>query len=87
MEQAIEAVAEAEAAITEAVTTIAASTADLPTEQEEPALDKTEVKTEAKVKTGYQDSSAPLCYNCGNQTMRSGNCYVCTACGSTTGCS
>ena len=87
VEQAIEAVAEAEAAITEAVTTIAASTADLPTEQEEPALDKTEVKTEAKVKTGYQDSSAPLCYNCGNQTMRSGNCYVCTACGSTTGCS
>jgi ribonucleoside-diphosphate reductase alpha chain len=35
-----------------------------------------------------QDSStAPLCYNCGNQTQRAGSCYVCTSCGSTTGCS
>jgi ribonucleoside-diphosphate reductase alpha chain len=33
------------------------------------------------------DDAAPLCYNCGNQTMRAGTCYVCTACGSTTGCS
>ncbi len=34
-----------------------------------------------------QDSAAPLCYNCGNQTQRAGSCYVCTSCGSTTGCS
>lgn len=34
-----------------------------------------------------QDTTAPLCYNCGNQTQRSGSCYVCTSCGSTTGCS
>lgn len=34
-----------------------------------------------------KDSIAPLCYNCGNQTMRSGSCYVCMSCGSTTGCS
>ncbi len=33
------------------------------------------------------DDTAPLCYNCGNQTQRAGSCYVCTACGSTTGCS
>jgi ribonucleoside-diphosphate reductase alpha chain len=33
------------------------------------------------------DNNAPLCYNCGNQTQRSGSCYVCTSCGSTTGCS
>ena len=32
-------------------------------------------------------SAAPLCYNCGNQTQRAGSCYVCTSCGSTTGCS
>jgi ribonucleoside-diphosphate reductase alpha chain len=31
--------------------------------------------------------TAPLCYNCGNQTQKAGSCYVCTACGSTTGCS
>jgi ribonucleoside-diphosphate reductase alpha chain len=34
-----------------------------------------------------QDAAAPLCFNCGNQTQRAGTCYVCTACGSTTGCS
>ncbi len=33
------------------------------------------------------DEAAPLCYNCGNQTQRAGSCYVCTSCGSTTGCS
>lgn len=32
-------------------------------------------------------STAPLCYSCGNQTQRAGSCYVCTSCGSTTGCS
>jgi len=34
-----------------------------------------------------KDDAAPICYNCGNQTQRSGSCYVCTSCGSTTGCS
>jgi ribonucleoside-diphosphate reductase alpha chain len=33
------------------------------------------------------DDAAPLCFNCGNKTQRAGSCYVCTACGSTTGCS
>ncbi|RTK94463.1 vitamin B12-dependent ribonucleotide reductase [Candidatus Saccharibacteria bacterium] len=40
-----------------------------------------------KAKPGSADDTAPLCYNCGNQTQRAGSCYVCTACGSTTGCS
>ncbi|QQS70098.1 vitamin B12-dependent ribonucleotide reductase [Candidatus Saccharibacteria bacterium] len=38
-------------------------------------------------KQTIKDATAPLCYNCGNQTQRSGSCYVCTSCGSTTGCS
>jgi ribonucleoside-diphosphate reductase alpha chain len=33
------------------------------------------------------DDTAPLCYNCGNQTQKAGSCYVCSSCGSTTGCS
>ncbi len=33
------------------------------------------------------NETAPLCYNCGNITQRSGSCFVCTSCGSTTGCS
>lgn len=44
-------------------------------------------KQDAKVKDYQPDENAPLCYNCGNQTQRSGSCYVCTSCGSTTGCS
>lgn len=34
-----------------------------------------------------QSADAPLCYNCGNTTQRAGSCYVCTACGTTSGCS
>ena len=84
-QQAMETLAEAEAAITEAITTIAASTADMPN-----VSDETQLASESEAgqkKTPVQDSAAPLCYNCGNQTMRAGSCYVCTACGSTTGCS
>jgi ribonucleoside-diphosphate reductase alpha chain len=47
-----------------------------------PAAAKVEVPKAVK-----NDNTAPLCYNCGNQTQRSGSCYVCTSCGSTTGCS
>lgn len=36
---------------------------------------------------GTSDQSAPMCFNCGNMTQKAGSCYVCTACGSTTGCS
>ena len=41
----------------------------------------------AKAKMTVSESSAPLCANCGNMTQRAGSCYVCTSCGSTTGCS
>ncbi len=40
-----------------------------------------------KPKAAKRDEAAPLCYNCGNQTQKAGTCYVCTSCGSTTGCS
>ncbi|MGC8481376.1 MAG: ribonucleoside-diphosphate reductase, partial [Acidimicrobiales bacterium] len=30
---------------------------------------------------------APYCYSCGNAMQRSGSCYVCSSCGSTSGCS
>lgn len=47
---------------------------------------KIEVPVE-KPKATKKDDSAPMCYNCGNQTQKAGSCYVCTSCGSTTGCS
>jgi ribonucleoside-diphosphate reductase alpha chain len=43
--------------------------------------------TSSNKKATKIDEHAPMCYNCGNQTQRSGSCYVCTSCGSTTGCS
>lgn len=50
----------------------------------EPVAVASSAATDAKQQA---DSTAPLCYNCGNQTQRAGSCYVCTSCGSTTGCS
>ncbi len=45
-------------------------------------------KSGAKTATvSVAESSAPMCSNCGNQTQRAGSCYVCTSCGSTSGCS
>ncbi|ACU53963.1 ribonucleoside-diphosphate reductase, adenosylcobalamin-dependent [Acidimicrobium ferrooxidans DSM 10331] len=32
-------------------------------------------------------SDAPYCFSCGNVMQRSGSCYVCPACGTTSGCS
>lgn len=45
------------------------------------------VKKEVVQKSQKSDDTAPMCFNCGNQTQRAGSCYVCTSCGSTTGCS
>ena len=44
-------------------------------------------KAESAKPKAATDSTAPLCYNCGNQTQRAGSCYVCSSWGSTTGCS
>ena len=41
----------------------------------------------ARAGLGVADVESPLCSNCGNVTQRAGSCYVCTTCGSTTGCS
>lgn len=41
----------------------------------------------APAPTQKAESTAPMCYSCGNQTQRAGSCYVCVSCGSTTGCS
>ena len=34
-----------------------------------------------------EQRDAPFCYSCGNVMQRSGSCYVCPSCGSTSGCS
>jgi len=34
-----------------------------------------------------EQRDAPLCYSCGDAMVRAGSCYVCTTCGTTSGCS
>lgn len=41
----------------------------------------------ARAELKVANAESPLCSNCGNVTQRAGSCYVCTTCGSTTGCS
>jgi ribonucleoside-diphosphate reductase alpha chain len=48
---------------------------------------KTATAQQTRKKAAVVDAAAPMCYNCGNQTQKAGTCYVCTSCGSTTGCS
>lgn len=48
-------------------------------QSEAPRVTRSEVKV--------AEAESPLCSNCGNVTQRAGSCYVCTTCGSTTGCS
>jgi len=67
---------------------------DLEEKKKEPELTIAEervdvVSTTVKpnIKQTAKDQSAPLCFNCGNQTQKAGSCYVCGSCGSTTGCS
>lgn len=33
------------------------------------------------------NDTSPLCASCGNRTQKAGNCFACTVCGTTTGCS
>lgn len=55
--------------------------------KQEEVASHTRTETTSSAKKPGKDDKAPMCYNCGNQTQRSGSCYVCTSCGSTTGCS
>jgi len=52
-----------------------------------PPVNEAPARATADAAATVKDASAPLCFNCGNQTQRSGSCYVCSSCGSTTGCS
>lgn len=60
-----------------------------PVEMPQPVVTPVQATTPVaqKTNTSSHASTAPMCYNCGNQTQKAGSCYVCTTCGSTTGCS
>ena len=58
-----------------------------PPKEEQKAANQEKAAATVESKSTALDDAAPMCYSCGNQTQRSGSCYVCTSCGSTTGCS
>ncbi|MCA9323727.1 vitamin B12-dependent ribonucleotide reductase [Candidatus Saccharibacteria bacterium] len=68
------------------VAPVASFVQEVPTENKRTEAEP-KSKSETKKATVSASEHAPMCYNCGNQTQRSGSCYVCTTCGSTTGCS
>ncbi len=51
------------------------------------SITKTPQSDSGQVRPTPQASDAPYCYQCGNVMQRAGSCYVCPACGSTSGCS
>lgn len=67
-------------------TAVASMPAEVSEPIDQPAL-SVQGQKPIETDTAKADSTAPLCYSCGNQTQRAGSCYVCTSCGSTTGCS
>jgi ribonucleoside-diphosphate reductase alpha chain len=80
--------AQAHAAAKPAQAALAAKLPSVSTTAGSPAINTAPGVSTADAKIGPSgDSTAPLCYNCGNQTQRAGSCYVCSSCGSTTGCS
>ncbi len=54
-------------------------------EPSEPVI--TQASSAPAASVSKSGETAPLCYSCGNQTQRAGSCYVCTSCGTTSGCS
>jgi ribonucleoside-diphosphate reductase alpha chain len=42
---------------------------------------------ELTTRPSAKELDAPLCYNCGSKMQPAGSCYVCSSCGSTSGCS
>ena len=60
---------------------------EMPIDKEEKFERKEVTDTSTIVQKFDLQSDAPACNDCGNLMIRSGSCYACTACGSTSGCS
>jgi ribonucleoside-diphosphate reductase alpha chain len=65
--------------------------ADIAADAEPPALrsagDGVPFAIEVGEKPTAKANDAPLCYSCGSKMQPAGSCYVCSSCGSTSGCS
>jgi ribonucleoside-diphosphate reductase alpha chain len=57
------------------------------TSGDDPESYKPIVESKPEIKKMPENRDAPYCYQCGNAMQRAGSCYVCSACGTTSGCS
>src|SRR5262249_43655935 len=53
----------------------------------EPSAGPTLIANPKPVSPSRMEVDAPLCYSCGSKMQPAGSCYVCSSCGSTSGCS
>lgn len=51
------------------------------------AYEPTPASSQSSASTAQRDPNAPICGSCGGQMQRAGSCFVCDACGATSGCS
>jgi len=63
-----------------------AASALLPAHTERPAPPAPSGREPSLIERAQQ-RDAPICYQCGMVMQRAGSCYVCSACGTTSGCS
>ena len=53
----------------------------------DPAAGPTLIANPKSATRSGMEIDAPLCYSCGSKMQPAGSCYVCSSCGSTSGCS
>jgi len=63
------------------------ATVEAPTEPRTEGPRLVAVPTAAPSAPSSMEVDAPLCYSCGSKMQPAGSCYVCSSCGSTSGCS
>ncbi len=61
--------------------------AALPGREDETIIDLASTSPAKADAPSQKAVDAPLCYSCGGKMQPAGSCYVCTACGATSGCS
>lgn len=71
----------------DAIESLESTTDDQKTDIKQASISVPEIPVQRIKPVISSTETAPLCYNCGNQTQRAGSCYVCTSCGTTSGCS
>ena len=86
-EPMVEETGSAEELITHEVPVLEAAPAEAPAPAPAAAVSEAHTSAELLEKITGTAVDSPLCFTCGTKMRRSGSCYICEGCGSTSGCS